>query len=77
MIKKAVVIMVGLAFMGLVGCSQDEPKTAEDKAKESIHDAATATKEAAHDAGSAVKEAGHDAASATKEAAHDAKKAVE
>ncbi|MBW2683055.1 MAG: hypothetical protein JRC69_05770 [Deltaproteobacteria bacterium] len=66
MIKKALVIMVGLAFMGLVGCSQDEPKTAVDKAKESMHDAGVATKEAAHDA-----------ASATKEMAHDAKKAVE
>jgi type IV secretory pathway VirB6-like protein len=77
MIKKMLVVVVGLMLMGLVGCSTDEPETAADKAKESLSKAVEATKEAAHDTAAATKEAVHDAAQATKEVAHDAAQATE
>ncbi len=73
MIKKALIIIIGLAVTGLVACSQDEPESAADKVADAAHDAANATKEAAHDAGNAIKEAAHDAQNAVEEAAHDAK----
>ncbi len=76
MIKKVLVVVVGLMLMGLVGCSKDEPETTADKAKNSLSKAVEATKEAAHDTAAATKEAVHDAAQATEEAAHDAKKAT-
>ena len=72
MIKKALVVMAGLALIGLVACSQEEPKSTADKVTEAMHDATNATKEAAHDAGNAIKEAAHDAENAVEEAAHDA-----
>jgi uncharacterized lipoprotein NlpE involved in copper resistance len=77
MIRNVLVVMAGLALLGMVGCNNDKPKTATEKAEEAVHDAVKSTKEAAHDAGVATKEAAHDAVEATKEAAHDAKKAVE
>ncbi|MBW1636511.1 MAG: hypothetical protein JRC87_07625 [Deltaproteobacteria bacterium] len=77
MIRKVLVVMAGLAMLGMVGCNNDKPKTVTEKAKEAVHDAVESTEEVAHDAGVATKEAVHDASEATKEAAHDAKKAVE
>ena len=60
MIRKALVVILGVALTGLVACSQEEPSTA-DKVSEAVHDATNATKEAVHDAGNAIGEAAHDA----------------
>ncbi len=81
MLKKMTVTIIVLMFLGLCACDSGKPKTATEKAKESIEHAVDETKEAMHDAGSATKEAAHDAARAAEEAAHDVdhdiKKAVE
>ena len=66
MIKKVFVVVVGLMLMGMVGCSKDEPETAADKVKKSLHNASEATKEMAHDAAKATEDAAHDAKEAMK-----------
>ena len=77
MIKKVLVVVVGLMLAGMIGCSKDEPETAADKAKDSMSKAVEATKEAAHDMTATAEEAGSKAVDATKEMAHDAAQATE
>ncbi len=74
MIKRILVVMVGLALKSLVACSQEEQKSTADKVTEAMHDAVNTTKESTHDAGNAIKEAAHDAQNVVEEAVHDAKK---
>ena len=78
MIRKSAALLFALlipVLTVLTGCS-NEPESAADKARESLHKAAEASKEAAHDAVEAGKEMGHDAAEATEKAAREAKEAL-
>lgn len=68
MLKKLTILVAAVLVLGLAACESDKPKTATEKAKESVHKAVESTKEAAHDTAEATKEIAHDVNKDVKEA---------